>query len=84
MINPNNLKALSDNLEDIIGTPVSEKILENCTEAQRGFLTKLMYDFTQGHDVDATIRSILDYGKSKLKTREYSDKTKHYLEDKLK
>lgn len=82
MINPNNLEQLSDSLSELLDTPVSESILENCTEAQRAKLASLIYQFTTGKDVNAIILSILDYGKSKIKKHTYSDRTQNYLRDK--
>ena len=82
MINPSNLRDLSNELENMLGTPVSIKILENITEAQRNFLARLIYKWTQGEDNTATVYSILDDGKSKLKPRVYSDKAKNYLQAK--
>ena len=82
MINPNNLKDLSNELENMLGTPVGTKILEKITEGQRKLLATLIYKWTQGEDNSQTVYSILDYGKSKLKPKEYSDKTKFYLKDK--
>lgn len=83
MINPNNLSQLASSLSDILDTPVSIKILEQTTEKQRSKLVSLIWKWKTGGDYEeAVIRSILDYGKNKLKPREYSDKTKHYLQDK--
>jgi 16S rRNA U1498 N3-methylase RsmE len=79
MINPNNLKELSNELENILVSPISIKILEQLTEKQRNFLTTLIHKWSQGEEVEKTIKSILDFGKTKFKPREYSDKTKNYL-----
>lgn len=84
MINSNNLEQLADSLSELLNTPVSEKILEHCTEGQRAKLVSLIYLFTLGKDVNATILSILDYGKRKLNPKTYSDRTQHYLANKLK
>jgi 16S rRNA U1498 N3-methylase RsmE len=84
MLNPNNLKELSNELENILDSPISIKILEQLTEKQRNFLTTLIHKWSQGEEVEKTIKNILDFGKTKLKPREYSDKTKNYLENKLK
>ena len=84
MINPNNLKELSNELENILDSPISIKILEQLTEKQRNFLTTLIHKWSQGEEVEKIIKNILDFGKTKLKQREYSDKTKIYLENKLK
>ena len=82
MINPNNLSDLSNELENMLGTPVSTQILEKITEAQRNLLARLIYKWTLGEDNTATIYSILDYGRSKLRPAEHSDKTKFYLANK--
>ena len=84
MINPNNLKELSNELENTLTTPVSIKILEQLTEKQRNFLTTLIHKWSQGEEVEKIIKNILEFGKSKLKPREYSDKTKNYLQTKFK
>ncbi|MCX6121928.1 MAG: hypothetical protein NTX44_09945 [Ignavibacteriales bacterium] len=83
MFNPNNLSDLSSELENVLNTPVSEKILEQFTEKQRNLLAHLIHDWTQGKKVEGAIKNILECGKEKLKPREYSDKTKYYLETKL-
>ncbi|MDR3667059.1 MAG: hypothetical protein P4L35_09465 [Ignavibacteriaceae bacterium] len=75
MINPNNLKELSNELENILDSPISIKILEQLTEKQRNFLTALIHKWSQGEEVEKIIKNILDFGKTKLKQREYSDKT---------
>ena len=84
MINPNNLKELSNELENILDSPISIKILEQLTEKQRNFLTTLIHKWSQGEEVEKIIKNILDFGKTKLKQREYSDKTKNYLQTKFK
>jgi 16S rRNA U1498 N3-methylase RsmE len=83
MINPNNLKELSNELENILDSPISIKIMEQLTGKQRNFLTTLINKWSQGEEVEKTIKSILEFGKLKIKPREYSDKTKIYLENKF-
>ena len=83
MINPHNLKELSNELENTLNIPVSIKILEQLTEKQRNFLATLIHKWSQGEEVEKIIKNILDFGKLKLKPREYSDKTKIYLENKF-
>ena len=78
--NPNNLKQLSDTLSEILETPVSEKILALTTEPQRNKLVYLIGQWEQGKDYEeATMCSILNYGKQKLPPREYSDKVNALL-----
>jgi len=80
MINPNNLKQLSDSLQEILGTPVSEQILSLIIEGQRNLLARLIYKWSIGEDHQETIiYSILDYGRNKLPKKEHSDKVKTLL-----
>lgn len=83
MINPNNLKELLNELENILNTPISIKILEQLTEKQRNFLTTLIHKWSQGEEVEKIIKNILEFGKLKIKPREYSNKTKNYLQTKF-
>jgi len=85
MINSNNLEQLADSLSELLETPVSQEILKNTTEAQRNLLVSLIYKWSIGDDHrQSVIESILNYGKTKIKKPEHSEKTKHYLANKLK
>ena len=66
LINPNNFKLLADTLEDIIGTPVSDKLVEVLTDKQRSYLTSLIFKWKQGQKVEEVIKSILDNGKKRM------------------
>jgi len=87
-------KNLAEKLSSIIDTPVSTDILDNITKKQTDLLKMMIENITKPNswafyykneeDSRKVIYSILDYGRSKLKQKEYSDKTKFYLNNKLK
>ena len=56
MINPHNLKELSNELENTLNIPVSIKILEQLTEKQRNFLATLIHKWSQGEEVEKIIK----------------------------
>lgn len=71
MINSTNYQQLSDNLEDIVGTPVSIKLIEKLTPRERASLVSLIYKWTRGEEVLEIVKSILNSGKSKMPVRQY-------------
>jgi len=96
----NSLKILSDQMADVIGTPVSIKLLSVLSEKQLNYIyhrytiikhaEKMEKDTGENlwdddkKEALSIIKSVLDFGKSKIKPRTYSDKTNHYLQIKLK
>jgi hypothetical protein len=66
MTNPNNLKDLSSELENVLDAPVSTKILEKLTPGERGVLVRLIYKWTQGAEVIESIKLILNRGKKEI------------------
>ena len=96
----NSIKILSVQLFEILGTPVSDKILEQLSEKQLNYLyhqyTIIKHAEKMEKDTGEKlwkedksealkiIKSVLDFGKSKLKPRTHSDKTNHYLANKFK
>ena len=96
----NSLKVLSTQLFEVLNTPVSIKILEQLSDKQLTYLyyqytivkkaDKMKEETgTDLFDEDKEkainmIKSVLDFGKQKLKPRSHSDKTNNYLRTKLK
>lgn len=84
-MNPNNLKQLAANLYDLVGTPVSVKLLEVLSEKQRSYLTILIKlwsygDKTRdGREPVEVVKEILDGAKSKIKPKYISPKAEAYL-----
>lgn len=88
------MNKLAEDLSKIIETPVSPEILKLVTEKQINLLKMMVENITDPHpnnfyyrDKEASLKviySILNYGKQKLPKKVYSDKTKNYLETKLK
>ena len=94
------LNKLAGQLFEVLETPVSTKILEQVTEKQLNFLyhqyTLIKHCEKMENDTGEflwkddksealkIIQSILDYGKMKLKPKQYSDRTINYLQTKLK
>lgn len=83
MINPNNIKEMSEALEDILETPVSEEIIKLVPANMRARLASLRYQWTQGKEVFQEITKILDDAKLLLKPRRYSPKAESYLKMKF-
>jgi flavodoxin len=77
MINPNNTREMAENLEDILERDVVSFELDVLPEKDRAYITSLMYRWTQGEDVKQRIETIIN------PRQKYSDKTKHYLKQKL-
>jgi hypothetical protein len=79
-------------LYEILGTPVSIKILEKLNEKQIWKISAMIeniikpnenaFYFQNAEDSKTEILSLLDFGKNKIKPREYIDKTKDYLSNK--
>ena len=85
MLNTNNLKELAYNLEDIIETPVSSKLLEFTTEKQRNWLGAMINNWSYGKitksELEGYIKSVLDYANNKVK-RYHRPSTELYLKNK--
>lgn len=79
MINPTNIKAVAENISELLGTPVSEKLVEQMTEKERLFvICQLTY---KDGNKDA-VKQCLDRAKSKV-TSFNSSKVKNYTFNKL-
>ena len=79
MFNSNDLNKLSYNLEEILETPVSIKLLESLRGIDRASLTSLIYRWTRGEKVEERVKSILNKGKEKMPVKKYSPTTEAYL-----
>lgn len=92
-----NNQVFAGQLYEVLGTPVSTKILDVLSEKQIGLLgyqyslarhaMKMKKDFGGGFDLDIkeaidTIKSILDFGKKKLPQKAYREQTNFYLNTK--
>ena len=83
---------MKEQLEKILGTIVSQDILDLITDKQRWLLKAMIENLTTPNkgafyyndeaESRKVIYSILDYGKGKLKPREHSEKVKDYLQTK--
>lgn len=71
MINPQDTTKIAYNLEEIVETLVSEKIVKLLTESERAYICSLMYKWTQGINVKEEIIYLLEKGKSRLNKKEY-------------
>lgn len=87
-------QTIAAQLTEILKTPVSLQLLNQITDKQKDLLAMMIENITKPNtwafyykneeDSRKVIYSILDYGKNKLKPKQYSDKTNHYLHNKLK
>ena len=84
MINPNNLNSLADELENILETKVSTKLLEVLSDKERAFLVVCISKWSFGQLINDkepvdVIKEVLDRARTRIKPRYISPKAEAYL-----
>lgn len=73
MLNPQDTAKIADRIEEMVETPVSEKIVKLLDDKERAYLASLMYKWTQvkdGNAIKEEMLYILDKGKARLNKKE--------------
>jgi hypothetical protein len=85
MTNSNDIKGIAYSLEDILETPVSEKLVSLLTQAERAEVCSIKYQWTRGSKTaHQELIEMLNLAKSRL-PKSYKDipKVKEYLKIKF-
>jgi hypothetical protein len=79
LTNPNNISQIAYSLEDILETPVSEKLVSLLTQSERARVCSLKYQWTTGSPTaHQELIAMLDLAKSRLPKKIYRG-TGNYL-----